>query len=62
MKLLTNNLLETLNFQEVKNLTEEVKETLFINFKIDKSKNFTSAQLWNIQRQRKNIFGRKFYE
>ncbi len=62
MKLLTNNLLESLNFQEVKNLTVEVKETLFLNFKIGKSKNFTSAQLWNIQRQRKNISGRRFCE
>ncbi len=62
MKLKTNNLLETLSIDDVNNLTSIVKESLLINYKIEKSKKFTVAELWNIQRRRKNIFCRRFYE
>ena len=61
MKLQTNRLLESLNSEEVKNLTSEVKETLLTNFKIERSKNFTAAELWNVHRQRKNVLSRRFY-
>ncbi len=61
MKILFNNLLETLTNNEVKNLTTEVKETLALNFKNEKRKIFSAAELWNIQRRRKNISSRKFY-
>lgn len=62
MKTQSKELLESLSYQEVKNLTNEVKETLFLNFKKEISKNFTVAELWNIQRQRKNVYSRRFYE
>ena len=61
MKILLNSLLETLNRNEVKNLTTEVKETLALNFKTEKNKSFSSAELWNIQRRRKNVFNKRFY-
>ena len=61
MKTQTNNLLETLNYNEIKVLTNEVEERLFLNFKKEINKNFTVAQLWNIQRRRKNADSRRFY-
>ncbi len=61
MKILLNNLLESLNKSEVRILTTEVKETLALNFKKEKTKIFSSAELWNLHRRRKNITGRKFY-
>ncbi len=61
MKLQSNNLLETLSVNEVKNLTREVKETLCADFKIARKKLFTSAELWNIHRGQKNFAARRFY-
>ncbi len=61
MKILLNSFLESLNQSEVKILTTEVKETLALNFKNEKNKIFSSAELWNIHRRRKNISARKFY-
>ncbi len=60
MKTQSNNLLETLSYEDVKILTGEVKETLFLDLKKE-IKNFTAAQLWKIQRQRKNGYDRRFY-
>ena len=62
MKSYSNNLLESLDYDDVKNLTSEVKETLSPHFKKEINKNFTAVELWNIHRQRKNANGRKFYE
>jgi len=59
MKLLSNNLLETLNTLELKDLTTQVKETLLLNYKKDKQKVFSSADLWNIQRQRRIFSSRR---
>ncbi|MEO8819403.1 MAG: hypothetical protein ABI267_07220 [Ginsengibacter sp.] len=53
MKLQSNNLLENLTLQELKTLTTEIKETVCKNFKKEK-RNFTSVDLWNIQRRRRN--------
>lgn len=57
----TKNLLELLTNNEIKNLTIEVRETIAHGFKEEKRKIFSAADLWNIQRQRKNISGRRFY-
>lgn len=53
MKLQSNNLLENLTLQELKILTTEIKETVCKNLKKEK-RNFTSVDLWNIQRRRRN--------
>lgn len=61
MKLQSNNLLESLTTREIKKLTTEIKETLFIDFKSGQGKNFTSAQLWKIHRQGRGFSTRRFY-
>jgi hypothetical protein len=55
MKLQSNKLLENLTRTELKNLTTEVKETVFINLKKERKRIFSAAQLWDIQRRRKNL-------
>lgn len=60
MKLQSNNLLETLDQQELKLLTSEVKETVCKNFKKERKINFSAAEFWNIQRRRKNFYSAKF--
>ena len=60
MKLQSNNLLESLSIQELKILTIEIKETVSKNFKNKKKRNFTVADLWNIHRQRKRSFPKRF--
>ncbi|MEO8819404.1 MAG: hypothetical protein ABI267_07225 [Ginsengibacter sp.] len=60
MKLQANNLLESLTNQELKILTIEIKETVCSNFKKEKKRNFTAADLWNIHRRRKNIYSKRF--
>jgi len=64
MKLQTNqtiNLLKGLSQQEMKFLTNGVKETLYVDFKKEKKRIFSAAELWNIQRGRKNLFIQKSY-
>lgn len=56
MKFQSNNLLESLSKKELKILTTQVLETVSPNFKNEKKRNFTPAQLWNIYRRRKNTF------
>lgn len=61
MKLQSNNLLENLTRTELKILTTEVKETVCAHFKNERKKIFSAAQLWDIQRRRKNLSSQKFY-
>ncbi|HXR83707.1 MAG TPA: hypothetical protein VN722_05330 [Hanamia sp.] len=58
MKLQSNTLLENLTRNELNILTTEVKETIAI-FKKDRKKIFSAAQLWDIQRRKKNILLRR---
>ena len=60
MKLQSNNLLENLTRQELKFLTTEVKETVNKNFKKERKRVFSAADFWNIQRQRKNLYTKRF--
>ena len=60
MKLQSNNLLENLSRQELKLLTTEVKETVNKNFKKERKRVFSAADFWNIQRQRKNLYTKRF--
>ena len=64
MKIQTNNtgnLLDTLTRAEIKYLAKEVKETIATAFVNERKKIFTSAELWNIHRNKKNISCKKMY-
>jgi len=56
MKLESNNLLEKLSSSDLKILTTEVNETLDKCFKTEKKRNFSAVDLWNIHRNRRNLF------
>lgn len=49
----TTNLLQDLNKREIETLVHQVKETIAIGYTNEKQ--FSSVDLWNIQRQRKAI-------
>jgi hypothetical protein len=53
MKTQLNSLLETLNSNDIKTLTTEVKETVCKSLK--KARRFSAAEYWDIQRRRRNI-------
>ena len=57
----TKNLLETLTNNEIKNLTIEVRETIAQGFKQEKRRIFSAADLWNIQRRKRNLLDRRIY-
>jgi len=59
MKLHSNNLLEKLTDGEVNQLMFEVKETIAKDFGREKKKNFTVAQLWDIQRRKRNFSAKR---
>jgi hypothetical protein len=60
MKKHLNSLLSQLRTEQLETLTTIVKETLATGFELPKSKVFTSADLWNIQRQGKSRIQRRF--
>lgn len=60
MKLQSNTLLENLTKKELNILTTEVKETI-ANFKKDRRRIFNAADLWNIQRRKKNVFFKRSF-
>ena len=55
MKLESNNLLENLTRGELEILTAEVNETVAKDFKNKKKRIFSVAELWDIQRRRRNL-------
>jgi len=55
MKTESNNLLESLNNNEIKVLTSEVKETVCKNFNKERKRIFSVAEYWDIQRRRRNV-------
>ena len=55
MKTQSNNLLESLNSNDLKILTAEVKETVCSNFKKSKKRIFSAAEYWDIQRRRRSF-------
>lgn len=57
----TKNLLETLTNNEIKNLTIELRETIARGFKQEKRRIFSAADLWNIQRRKRNLSDRRIY-
>lgn len=60
MKKQSNSLFTQISTQQLEHLTTIVKETLVAGFNPSKSKIFTVADLWNIQRQRKSTTQNKF--
>lgn len=60
MKLYSNNLLENLTKDELKNLTLEVKETMAKEFKNEKKRIFSVGQYWDIQRRQRNFNSKRF--
>lgn len=59
MRTQSTALFNEISKEEVKNLTTVVKETLALGHAIIRSKTFSSAELWNIQRQRKSLNQRR---
>ncbi len=60
MKLYSNNLLQNLTKDELKNLTIEVQETMAKEFKNEKKRIFSVAQYWDIQRRKRNFNSKRF--
>lgn len=60
MKMQSNRLLSPLNEESITNLTSEVKEVLATGFKKTQERILSTADLWNIQRQRKPRIQRRF--
>jgi hypothetical protein len=52
-----SNLFQEITKTEINTLTEQVKETLALGYKT--TKQFSAADLWNIQRQRKAFRSRR---
>ena len=59
MKTQLTNLFNQISKTQVENLTMEIKETLALGYNHNIAKTFSAAELWNIQRQRKNITQRR---
>jgi len=57
----THSLLKSLSNKEIKFLTTEVRETLSVDLKRDRKRVFSAAQLWDIQRRRRNVSFEKSY-
>ena len=60
MKLYSNNLLENLTKDQLKNLTLQVKETMAKEFKNEKKRIFSAAQYWDMQRRKRNFTSKRF--
>jgi hypothetical protein len=60
MKKLLNSLFAPMSKSEIEKLTREVKETIDFGYTQIKSRVFTPADLWNIQRNGKSRPQRRF--
>lgn len=60
MKLQSNNLLENLTAEEVKNLLTITQETVGQHFKKNKKRIFTAAEFIEIQKRKRNFPVRRF--
>jgi len=55
------NFLPAINQAQLSKLTAEVKETLATGFKMEeKNRVFSAADMWNIQRHKRNFVQRRF--
>ena len=60
MRKLSNHLFTSIVNVDLVNLTSTVQETVSFNAVDDAHKNFTSAELWNIQRHAKSRVQRRY--
>ncbi len=60
MKKQSTSLFSQMSKEQFENLTIVVKETLATGYNLPTGKKFTSADLWNIQRQGKTRIQRRF--
>jgi len=60
MKTQHNNLFIQLNSKELKNLTQEVKETVAVNV-VNTNRVFSAADLWKIQNTRRSRVTRRMF-
>ena len=60
MKKQSTILFSTIGKTQVENLTNIVKETIVPGFSQAPTRQFTAADLWNIQRQRRSFVQRRF--
>jgi len=60
MKLQSNNLLENLTTEKVKNLLTITPETIDHDFKKNKKRIFTAAEFLQIQKRKRNFSVRRF--
>ena len=60
MKTLTTGLFNQMTNAQLVNLTAEVKETLAMDIHFAAAKKLTAADVWNIQRQKRNRVQRRF--
>lgn len=60
MKKSSNSLFSQINAEAFQSLTSTVNETLFTGNAVSTNKTFTSADLWNIQRNTKMRIQRRF--
>jgi hypothetical protein len=59
-KQLPNLVFTPLSSKELSALSAEVKETLVKDFELGRHKVFSTADLWNIQRNKRRSAGRRF--
>jgi hypothetical protein len=60
MKLQSNNLLENLTGKELKILTTEIKETICNEFKKEKKRKLSAAEMWDLRRRKRNLLIKRF--
>jgi len=60
MRKLSNQSFTSIVNVDLVNLTSTVKETISLNAADESHKNFTSAELWNIQRHSKSRIQRRY--
>ncbi len=60
MKKHSNNYFEQICQVQIKNLISIVDETLGTDITSSKKRAFTTADLWNVQRNRKNFIQRRY--
>lgn len=60
MKKQSTSLFSTMSKEQIENLTAIVSETLATGYNLPPAKKFTTADLWNIQRQGKTRTQRRF--
>ena len=60
MKRQSNTPFAQISSEDLRNLITIVKETVATCTNINSEKTFTAAELWNIQRQKKSLYKRRF--